>query len=219
NRPLLPHERFPKAPFILAGSLAAGILLLQHFLPGNHHGWTRTPDVDSMPGYGVESLEPGKVDSSALFPDRSKELGAQVCKVIFVDRQTSNEPGRHTVIINPILDPNYILPADTSFDKDGIHISDSGPGSNYEVYDLDGYQTNGGRMTNACPEEDIHLLHVKDTREDAWKYVAAGSETSLNDGDELNISPLGAIKNGLVATEFTMENDSINDLIQQLQQG
>ena len=228
SRPLhRPGEHFVRAPFWLAGVTAVGLFALYHVFPGNEHGASKTPNIDSMPTYGVESLVPGKDDEQA-HQGKAKELGVQVCKVVFVSKESTDPEGRHKVIVNPILSPanpdgsKYILPANVSASKDGFTVDQTAAdlrNNNYEVINTDGTEPAGGTMNDGCPTESVHMVYLKDTAVNKPAYELAGEESSLTNGTAVAVGPTEAIQDDLVNYQTWLSGGQVADLFSSLRQG
>jgi hypothetical protein len=203
-------KRFPWGPVSLAAALATAAYGTQ-YIPHNPHGYSNSPESQrGVPNYPVAPLESGAPDpeADATFPAKAKRVGQQVCAIIFVDR------GKHEVIINPVLDEKWILPATlASADPAGVEFTSALPRNNNEAYNLDGRPTSTGEMTNDCPEEEVSLLQVKDPDTHKKSYVLGSPNTTLSDGDEVNLSPTAAVENDLVHYEAHMSDAQIEDFL------
>jgi hypothetical protein len=222
-----PGEHIARAPLWLAGCTAAGLVALSYLFPGNEHGASKTPDIDSMPSYSVESLVPGKMDEQA-HQSKAKQLGVQVCKVVFVSKESTDEQGRHKVIINPVLSPpnadgsKYILPANVNIGKDGFTVDQTPEelrNNNYTVANLDGTEPEGGVLNDGCPTEDVHLVYLKDTTANKPVYELAGAESSLTNGTAVAVDPTHAIQDEIVNYQTWLDDAQVNDLVTSLRQG
>jgi|GEM_PF-4542050 len=222
-----PGERFVTAPFVLIGAGAVVLTALYNTFDGNEHGASKTPGIDSMPTYAVESLSPGKDDEQA-HQGKAQKLGVQVCKVVFVSKESTDQGGRHKVIVNPILSPanpdgsKFILPANVNVDKDGFTVDqtpDDLRNNNYKVLNTDGTEPEGGIMNDGCPTENVHMVYLKDTTANKPVYELAGEESSLTNGTAAAVGPAEAIQDNLVNYQTWLSDGQVTDLFSGLRQG
>ena len=219
-----PHHRV-RAPFWLAGCLAVGLTAASYLFPGNEHGASNSPGVDFMPGYSVEPLVPGNSDEQA-HQGRAKELGVQVCKVVFMSESSTDAAGRHKVIINPILSPanadggKYILPATVDTNKDGFTIGQTPEdlrNNDYKVVNTDGSSLEGGVMNDNCPTEDVHPVYLKDTATQKPVYELVGDDSPLTSGTALPLNAARVVEDNIVNYQTWLGDDQIKELVINLQ--
>ena len=215
---------FPKSVIWFPLALVAIPATLSLLFHGNEHGTSKTPGIDSMPNYPVESLVPGKVDEQA-HQGKAKKLGVQVCKVVFVSKESTDQEGRHKVIINPILSPanpdgsKFILPANVNVDKDGFTVDqtpDDLRNNNYKVLNTDGTEPEGGVMNDGCPTENVHMVYLKDTTANKPVYELAGEDSSLTDGTAVAVDPVYAVEEKLVNYQTYLDDAQLAGLVTSL---
>lgn len=206
NRQRLRHSWYPLI-WSTVGTAAALIALQQ--LGGNEHGASKTPNIDTMPSYGVGQMQPG--EGNPKLPDQGKKTGQLVCNSIFVIKHgDSNE-----VIVRPVLDKGRGVPFNLeSLTANGPQfVQQQEAITDYTVYGLDGLR-DGSNTLHDCVTEDVTATQVQDASNSSNKpFVLAGPDSTTRNGDSIAVTADQAVSADYVSFDVTMSDLELNSFL------
>jgi hypothetical protein len=201
----------------LVGVLTA-IGISNAFIPPNEHTSSAHPGVDTMPGFNGEYI-PTDPQQENRFPATAKRVAAHVCSVVVMQRSSAASEGKHTVIVNPVLDTEVGTPATVSLDPSGITLSEGAKLDNYEVYNHQGDQTVRNRLHEPdCNEEQIRMVQVHDEASDTYKDIVVGEYSAVGTDDDITLNAHNAVRNQIVNFQTEMTNGQFGRFLAGLHQ-